>query len=93
MADQFQRRSLQDRSSLLELEKTNSTGNATADLILELVLEDSVQSRINVIVTAAFNIAAALAITLSVVYDAHRLWKKSHNGFDAAYVQPLWLGR
>lgn len=78
---EFQRRGIYERAN-----HSNVKANAT-DVIFQLVLDNTVQTRINVIVTASFNIAAALAVILSVVYDAWKLWRKNYIGLQPGYAR------
>lgn len=49
---------------------------ATQDLVTELVLQNNVQWRTTVMITAAFNVAAATVMITSIIYDAWRLSKR-----------------
>ena len=81
--DDLYRRTLVDSFSQQSNFSTNRT--ATQGLIGALVLQNSVQKRSDVVVTAAFNVAAALGIASGVVYDAYRQWKKNL-GYRQQYV-------
>lgn len=51
----------------------------TQMLIQSLVLENSLQVRTSTMVTASFNVLAALVIILTVIYDAWKSWKRDRS--------------
>jgi hypothetical protein len=54
----------------------NKTDEPTRDFIKSLILENSVQGRIATILLASFNIAAAMMIIISILYDAWRVSRR-----------------
>lgn len=55
------------------------------NLVTELVLQNNVQSRTSVMITAAFNVAAATVMIISIVYDAWRLSKRFSLDLQSKY--------
>lgn len=47
-------------------------------LVTELLLQNNVQSRTSIMITASFNVAAATVMIISIVYDAWRLSKRCY---------------
>lgn len=54
-------------------------------LVTELLLQNNVQSRTSILITAAFNVAAATVMIISIVYDAWRLSKRCSLSQPAMY--------
>ena len=65
--------------------KGTGMGN-TQNLIKTLVLENSLQVRTSIMVTAAFNTVAAAVIILTVVYDAWKSWKRDRS-YQSTYIK------
>lgn len=58
---------LTDRLALLDV---SQPGDTTMELIEQLVLENSQQTRISIIIIGSFNVAAALAVLGCILFDA-----------------------
>ena len=61
---------------------SHGQANQTTHVILELALQNSVQSRTSIMLLSAFNVASAAMVLIIGFYDARRLGKKSflHQG-------------
>ena len=46
------------------------------NLLTQLVLQNNLQSRTSIMITASFNVAAATVMIFSIVYDAWKLSKR-----------------
>ena len=61
----------------------NSHNNATLSIIEALILSNSQQVRISVIIIASFNITAALAVILAILYDTRSARKQREKALKA----------
>ena len=51
-------------------------GNATDNIIWSLILQNTLQIRTSILVTAGFNITVAVVMVLSIFYDAIMAWRR-----------------
>lgn len=51
-------------------------GNGTQNIIWSLILQNTLQVRTSVLVTAGFNIAVAVVMATSIFYDAIVAWRR-----------------
>jgi hypothetical protein len=68
--------------------------HASQSVVTQLLLQNNVQSRTTIMITAAFNVAAATVMIISIVYDAWRLSKRYSLSEPTRYGSPtqfLWL--
>ena len=61
-------------------------GNATQNIIWSLILQNTLQVRTSVLVTAGFNITVAVVMVTSILYDAVVAWRQESYKFRRCVV-------
>ncbi|MCJ1312054.1 hypothetical protein MMC25_005728 [Agyrium rufum] len=80
------RKSLTLASSLISLDPASSK-NATVTLVEKLILQNSQQVKISILIVASLNITAALAVIIGVLFDARIARKMS---FASEPIKSFW---